>query len=205
MKALIINELTSSRWDYPVPGYPTAGVAVLDAFGVPTEKWWIYAGIGYQWGFLALITGLGAAALRFLSPPSPRPIGACSWCCCYCSHSRACPCQGFLVWQVMMYSRALKVKRPIAAPLAVPEAEQKKALMRGVKSAIFRASLQLSASSGSAAQAHRVASTPYAGQVAPSAASGGFIRHAVVLYSSCHHWLVDGWRLLEGLGPVLWL
>ena len=38
MRALIINEMTSSRWDYPVPGYATAGEAVLDAFGVPSDQ-----------------------------------------------------------------------------------------------------------------------------------------------------------------------
>lgn len=39
MRALIINELTSPRWSYLVPGYPTAGDEVLQAFGVPNNRW----------------------------------------------------------------------------------------------------------------------------------------------------------------------
>lgn len=38
MKAIIINELTSSQWSYPVgTSGVTAGEQVLDTFGMPTD------------------------------------------------------------------------------------------------------------------------------------------------------------------------
>jgi ABC-type multidrug transport system ATPase subunit/ABC-type multidrug transport system permease subunit len=65
INALAINELTSPRWG-------EAGPAVLEQFAIWTDKKWIWIGVGFAWGYLLLITGLGAVALLITNPPGPK-------------------------------------------------------------------------------------------------------------------------------------
>lgn len=38
-------------------------------------RYWIWAGVGFLWGSLALYSALGTLALTITNPPSPRPTG----------------------------------------------------------------------------------------------------------------------------------
>lgn len=36
-------------------------------------------GVVFQWGALLLLSGAGGAALRWLNPPAPQPVGQLDW------------------------------------------------------------------------------------------------------------------------------
>ncbi|KAL4527487.1 hypothetical protein Ndes2526B_g08823 [Nannochloris sp. 'desiccata'] len=65
INALAINELTSPRWGQ-------AGYEVLEQFAIYTNKDWIWIGVGYAWGYLLVLTALGAGALLITNPPGPK-------------------------------------------------------------------------------------------------------------------------------------
>jgi ABC-type multidrug transport system fused ATPase/permease subunit len=66
VRALAINELTSPSWG-------RSGYIVLEQFKFFTEKEWIWIAVGFNWGFLFLLVIVGALALRYINPPSPKP------------------------------------------------------------------------------------------------------------------------------------
>jgi ABC-type multidrug transport system ATPase subunit len=65
IQALSINELTSPRWG-------PDGYSVLEQFAIHTDTFWIWVAVGYAWGYLLLLTALGAIALYMTNPPGPK-------------------------------------------------------------------------------------------------------------------------------------
>ncbi len=57
--------MTSPRWG-------EAGYEVLDQFAIFTGKKWIWIGVAFSWGYLFILTALGAIALKITNPPSPK-------------------------------------------------------------------------------------------------------------------------------------
>ncbi|KAI3428353.1 hypothetical protein D9Q98_006733 [Chlorella vulgaris] len=76
VRALVANELGTSRWDTPAGNGQTVGEASADAFGFYLGAQWIWASVGYSWFWLCLCSGLGVLALNVTNPPSPRPTVA---------------------------------------------------------------------------------------------------------------------------------
>lgn len=77
IRSLSINELTAPRWQNPkqaVNGV-TVGDQVLLNFGFFSDKFWIWAGVGFLWGWILLYTGMGAIALTITNPGKPQPTG----------------------------------------------------------------------------------------------------------------------------------
>lgn len=68
IRSLVVNELTQPAWG-------AAGPALLESFGFYTNRYWIWIGVAFQWGFLAILTGVGALALKYTNPLVPRPTG----------------------------------------------------------------------------------------------------------------------------------
>ena len=66
IRALAVNELTTPAWGQ-------AGEQILTSFGLYTETYWIWIGVGFQWAFLVLTTVLGSFALMFTNPPTVKP------------------------------------------------------------------------------------------------------------------------------------
>eukprot|EP00887_Chlorella_sp_A99_P006759 scaffold3.g6759.t1 len=66
LRAFSINELTTPRW---VP----YGTQTLNAFGMGTSRGSVWAGVGFLWAALVVVSVAGAAALRFTNPPKPQP------------------------------------------------------------------------------------------------------------------------------------
>lgn len=66
VRGLAINELTSPAWG-------KAGYVVLDSFALFTDRIWIWMAVLFNWMYLFIATGIGALALRFTNPPTPKP------------------------------------------------------------------------------------------------------------------------------------
>lgn len=66
VRALAINELTSPTWG-------SGGDLIMESFGIFTDRIWIWMAVLFNWMYLLLVTGVGALALRFTNPPSPKP------------------------------------------------------------------------------------------------------------------------------------
>jgi ABC-type multidrug transport system ATPase subunit len=45
----------------------------MESFGIFTDRIWIWMAVLFNWMYLLLVTGVGALALRFTNPPSPKP------------------------------------------------------------------------------------------------------------------------------------
>ena len=69
MRALTLNEFTAPRWAIPDPQNPaqTLGIAVLQTYGYDHAHWWRFAPIGILCGYIVLMNGVIAVALRLLS------------------------------------------------------------------------------------------------------------------------------------------
>ena len=68
IRALCINEMMTPAWG-------AAGPAILETFGLYTDRKWIWIGVGYMWAYLIMVTVLGTFALLWTNPPQPKPSG----------------------------------------------------------------------------------------------------------------------------------
>lgn len=75
MRSLVINEMTSPSWDAldskslsPEP--PTVGETSLASFGFYSERYWIWAGVGYLFGASLVVLWISSLALAYLSGPT---------------------------------------------------------------------------------------------------------------------------------------
>eukprot|EP00192_Tetraselmis_astigmatica_P001759 CAMPEP_0117657340 /NCGR_PEP_ID=MMETSP0804-20121206/5278_1 /TAXON_ID=1074897 /ORGANISM="Tetraselmis astigmatica, Strain CCMP880" /LENGTH=1545 /DNA_ID=CAMNT_0005463787 /DNA_START=295 /DNA_END=4932 /DNA_ORIENTATION=- len=59
IRAFVINEMTSPKWG-------NLGMLALESFDFATERYWIWAGIGFQWAFTAVVMTCSALVLTFL-------------------------------------------------------------------------------------------------------------------------------------------
>lgn len=66
VRALAINELTSPSWGQ-------AGDLIMNSFGIFTDRIWIWMAVLFNWMYLFIATAVGALALRYTNPPSPKP------------------------------------------------------------------------------------------------------------------------------------
>ncbi|KDD76344.1 ABC-2 type transporter, partial [Helicosporidium sp. ATCC 50920] len=74
IRALAINELGSPQWAVPVSpsSSETIGEVALDAFGLGSNRAYIWGAVGIQWGMLILYSILGVLALKYTNPPPPK-------------------------------------------------------------------------------------------------------------------------------------
>lgn len=72
LRAIVINEMTSSKWDAPTSSGVPTGISALDSFGFFTDRKWIWIGVGYMIGFYLLMNFLTWVGLRFYSGQQRR-------------------------------------------------------------------------------------------------------------------------------------
>ncbi|KAK9826588.1 hypothetical protein WJX74_004476 [Apatococcus lobatus] len=77
LRAVVINEMRSPNWQQPnnatVVGGPTVGEAALQSFEFQTETVWIWYGIAFLLGCIALLMAVSVLGLTWISPAHARP------------------------------------------------------------------------------------------------------------------------------------
>lgn len=66
VRALAVNELTAPTWG-------SSGYLIMDSFGIFSDRIWIWMSVLFNWMYLFIATAVGALALRYTNPPSPKP------------------------------------------------------------------------------------------------------------------------------------
>ena len=78
VRALVVNEFTSPRWNMPAAWAPgrTVGEEALASFGFFTDRRWIWGGVGALLGVALVFNVISSFALIYLSgerPPEYAP------------------------------------------------------------------------------------------------------------------------------------